>query len=96
MGWHSHHTSAHYTVPLTITSLWLLLFFSIQGPLLWFLFLRQLALFSQKGNRGVTEGETQALKVSARDEDPGRGTESYLFLRDLQGSHHPLSHLTAG
>lgn len=54
---------------LTITGLWLLLLFSIQGLLLWFLFLRLLALFSQKGNRGVAEGETQALKASAGAEE---------------------------
>lgn len=57
-------------MPLTVTSLWLWLLFSIQGLLLWFLFLRQLALFSQKGNnRGETEGETQTLKGSAGDEE---------------------------
>lgn len=53
----SHITPVHRA--LTVTSLWLLLPFSIQGLLLWFLFLRQLTLFSQKrNNRGVTKGET--------------------------------------
>lgn len=55
MEWHPRHTSPRYTVPLTVTSLPLWLLLSILGLLLWFLFLRQPALFSQKGNRGVTE-----------------------------------------
>lgn len=44
----------------------------------------------------MREGEAQALKVCAGAEERGRETDSYLLLRDLQGSHHPLSHLTAG
>jgi len=58
MAFPPHITPLHRA--LTVTSLWLLLPFSIQRLLLWFLFLRQLTLFSQKrNNRGATKGETQ-------------------------------------
>lgn len=76
--------------PLTITGLWLQLFLSTQGLLIWFLLLRQLALCNQPW------GDAGSAWRRLRGGEGGVAEAPYLSRRDLQGSHHPPSRLLAG